>query len=143
MKQAFRRFSFGLLLISSVAGVSGSASADRALATASATIVAPASIYGTLLARGPAFFVSGVTGALSIRVSRGFLQGADGDGTHFVTSELQVELDESCRAANGTSCFKLISQKGLLAGDPVSGIYLEPTDGSPASDEISATVTYN
>lgn len=146
MKVGFRSFALVLLLTSSMIGVSGSAGANRATATAGATIVAPARVNETLRPRGADLFASGVTGDLIIRLPGAFMAGTDADQSRSVIAQLQARIDNGCadRAVTLSDCLRLADQQGLLVGDPVNALMLNATgDDQAGTDGIRVTVSYN
>jgi hypothetical protein len=129
----FRCAALELVLMTTIAVISASASAGSVKTSVSAVVIAPAN-------------VSDVTANLTIRLPGAGLPGPHNRRLHSASATSSTVSSNDCLQTIRilASCVKRMHNDGILNGDPVSNIMLNDTDNTRfARNDVGVTVTYN
>ena len=142
----FRCAALELALMTTIAVISASASADSVKTSVSAVVIAPANVSDTVLIHASSALVSDVTANLTIRLPGAGLPGPDNRLLHSASATSLAVLSNDCLQTIRilASCVKRMHKDGMLNGDPVSNILLNAAvDTRFARNDVGVTVTYN
>lgn len=135
---------FSILLLMTTDMCCTLAQSTRATGTSTATIIKPVQLKDAMVDLTMASLMSDVTGDLVIRIAAAVAAALEDQGIEQASSEEQTELITECARPGATlaGC-GTPTTPGVLEGDPVNSIIVEPFDASLGLAGIDVTIAYN